>query len=110
MNSLWGVLSKAQGLFSEFHAVLGALKFAEANAACDVLVRFNSWYYLDPAYGPNWWAYFFEELMPVAGGTPAPKEVHCRGWHRYGPYFFNDSWVTITGPAGERHGCGCGFE
>ena len=91
-------LARAQGLFSEFHAVLGALKFAEVNEARDLLVRFDSEYYLDEARGPNWWAYFFDELMPVNEGRGPLEEVHCRGWHRYGPHFFNESWTALSIP------------
>ena len=98
VDSLWGLLSKAQGLFSEFHAVLGALKFAEENAAREVLVSFDSAYYLDASRGPNWWAYFFEELMPIVSGSGPAAEVHCRGQHRYGPHFFNESWTALSIP------------
>jgi hypothetical protein len=91
-------LTLAQGFFSEFHAVLGATKYAETHGACDVLVRFDSGPYLDPAHGPNWWAYFFEELIPIRPGGPSPQEVRCRGWHRYGPHFWNDSWVDLATP------------
>jgi hypothetical protein len=91
-------LTLAQGFFSEFHAVLGAVKYAELHDACDVLVRFESGLYVDPAHGPNWWAYFFEELIPIRPGDRSPREVRCRGWHRYGPHFWNDSWVELATP------------
>lgn len=93
-----GRLARAQGLFSEFHAVLGALKFAELNAAREVLVHFDTGYYLDAGRGPNWWAYYFDELMPVSEGRDPVEEVHCRGWHRYGPHFFNKSWSAVSIP------------
>ncbi|MBK5254692.1 MAG: hypothetical protein JJE39_01525 [Vicinamibacteria bacterium] len=93
-----GRLAQAQGLFSEFHAVLGALKFAEAQEASEVLVRFNNAYYLDAARGPNWWAYFFSKLMPLKEGRDPVEEVHCRGWHCYGPHFFNESWTALAVP------------
>ena len=91
-------LTLAQGFFAEFHAVLGALKYAEAHGARELLVRFDSGLYLDPAHGPNWWAYFFDEVMPVHPGEGAPREVRCRGWHRYGPHFWNDSWAELAMP------------
>lgn len=93
-----GRLARAQGLFSEFHAVLGALTFAEFNEAREVLVHFDTEYYLDAARGPNWWAYFFDELMSVNPRSGSVEEVHCRGWHRYGPHFFNDSWSELSTP------------
>jgi hypothetical protein len=91
-------LTLAQGFFAEFHSVLGALAYAEAHGACDVLVRFESGHYLDPARGPNWWAYFFAERMPVHPGEEPLREVRCRGWHRYGPHFWNDSWAELATP------------
>jgi hypothetical protein len=97
----WG-LTFAQGYFSEFHAVLGAVRYAEQHAAREVLVKFDNGYYLDAAQGPNWWAYFFEELIPVNPAAGTAGEVHCRGWHRYGPHFFNDSWVDLATPPTAR--------
>jgi hypothetical protein len=91
-------LTFAQGYFSEFHAVLGAVRYAEQHGAREVLVQFDTGYYLDAGQGPNWWAYFFEELIPVNPEPGKAGEVHCRGWHRYGPHFFNDSWVDLATP------------
>jgi hypothetical protein len=91
-------LTLPQGFFAEFHAVVGALHYAERHGACDVLVRFTDGLYLDPPHGPNWWAYFFEERMSVQPGPARPREVRCRGWHRYGPHFWNDSWADLAMP------------
>ncbi len=92
-ESLCG-LTKAQGLFSEFFAVLGALRYAERHGAAGVRVWFASDLYRDDRLGPNWWAYFFADLMRLDGkSTPAP-ETNCNGWHRFGPHAWNESWTS----------------
>lgn len=96
-DSLWG-LTRVQGLFSEFFAVLGALRYAEENGAAGVRVCFESLLYRDPAQGPNWWSYFFAEHMPLTPAAATAREVHCRGWHRYGPYAWNESWTVLSMP------------
>jgi len=75
------------GMFSEFHAVLGALAYAERHGASAVRVDFRSALYLDPAHGPNWWTYFFSRAeMPLRGG-PAAGEVHLtKALSKYGRY------------------------
>lgn len=92
-DSLWG-LTKVQGLFSEFYAVLGALRYAEQHDAAAVRVRFDSPLYLDPVRGPNWWAYFFAEEMPLRAAAATAHAVHARGWQRFGPHAWNDSWTS----------------
>lgn len=92
-DSLWG-LTKVQGLFSEFFAVLGALRYAERHGAAGVRVWFDSEVYRDERRGPNWWAHFFSDAMPFVAGAEGAPEVHCRGWHRYGPCAWNESWTS----------------
>lgn len=102
-DSLWG-LTRVQGLFSEFFAVLGALRYAEEHRAAGVRVWFDSPLYRDPAQGPNWWGYFFAERMPLAPTAAVAREVHCDGWHRFGPYAWNESWTarSMPGNSGAR--------
>jgi hypothetical protein len=75
------------GMFSEFHAVLGALAYAERRGAAGVRVDFRSALYVDPARGPNWWTYFFSRAeMPLRCG-PAAGEVHLtKPLSKYGRY------------------------
>ena len=102
-DSLWG-LTRVQGLFSEFFAVLGALRYAEENGAAGVRVWFDSPLYRDPAQDPNWWGYFFAERMPLTPAAATAREVHCDGWHRFGPYAWNESWTarSMPGNSGAR--------
>jgi hypothetical protein len=60
------------GMFSEFHAVLGALAYAERHGAAGVRVDFRSALYVDPDRGPNWWTYFFM-------GAEMPMRPHANG-------------------------------
>lgn len=100
-DSLWE-LTRVQGMFAEFFAVLGALRYAEERRAAGVRVWFDSALYLDAAQGPNWWGYFFAERMPFTAGAATAREVHCRGWHRYGPYAWNESWSARMVPRNSR--------
>lgn len=95
-------LSLPQGLFGEFFSVLGALRFATRHEAAAVRARFDSDYYLDPALGPNWWAYFFSETMWLQMPRPGLAEVVCRGQHRYGPYAWNEPWSLLATPGNSR--------
>jgi hypothetical protein len=97
-DSLWG-LTRVQGLFSEFFAVLGALRYAEEHDAAGVRVWFDSALYRAPGKSPNWWSYFFAERMPLTPSAERAREVHCAGWHRYGPYAWNESWTARSLPA-----------
>lgn len=93
-DTLWGWLSKQQGLFSEFFAVLGALRYAELHHAAGVRVEFTSALYRDPARDANWWSYFFEPLMWIDAPRPDARVVRCNGWTRFGPHAWNDSWTS----------------
>lgn len=93
-DTLWGWLSKQQGLFSEFFAVLGALRYAERHHAAGVRVEFTSALYRDPARDPNWWGYFFEPLMWLHEPRPGARPVRAGGWTRFGPHAWNESWTT----------------
>lgn len=97
-DTLWGWLSKQQGLFSEFFAVLGALRYAEQTQAAGVKVEFTSALYRDPARGRNWWDYFFESTMWLDAPRPDARTVRCDGWTRYGPHAWNDSWTSLIIP------------
>jgi hypothetical protein len=92
-------LSLPQGLFGEFFSVLGALRYAERHGAAGVRADFSSAYYLDPALGPNWWAYYFADTMWLRSAAPsAAAAVRCRGQHRYGPYAWNEPWSALAVP------------
>src|SRR6266545_1361475 len=73
------------GLFSEFHSVVGALAYAEAQGAAGVRVDFRSALYVDAERGPNWWTYFFErDLMPIPNRS-SNGEIHLdRSVAKYG--------------------------
>jgi hypothetical protein len=75
------------GMFSEFHAVIGALAYAEAQGAAALRVDFRSALYVDRDRGPNWWRYFFEhDVMPVTSEPPR-GDVHLdRPLAKYGRY------------------------
>jgi hypothetical protein len=75
------------GMFSEFHAVIGALAYAEAHGAAALRIDFRSALYVDPDRGPNWWRYFFEEDFIPLTGEPARGDVHLnRPLAKYGKY------------------------
>ncbi len=94
-DTLWGWISKQQGLFSEFFAVLGALAYAEDGGAAGVTVRFDSDLYLDRSRGDNWWAYYFAPRMRCLAGSETDGEVHYnRAWRRFGPHGWNLSWTS----------------
>lgn len=93
-DTLWGWLSKQQGLFSEFFAVLGALRYAERHQAAGVRVEFTSALYRDPARESNWWAYFFDPLMWLHEPRPDAPPARAGGWTRFGPHAWNESWTT----------------
>lgn len=93
-DTLGGWLSKQQGLFSEFFAVLGALRYAEQHHAAGVRVEFTSALYRDPARDANWWSYFFDPLMWLDSPRPDARETRCTGWTRFGPHAWNDSWTS----------------
>lgn len=87
------------GLFSEFHSVLGALKYSEQHGAAGVRIDYRSPNYLDPSHGPNWWVYFFERaLMPTNAHADRGAEIHLdTAFARYGRYGgFCD---LVNGPA-----------
>jgi len=75
------------GMFSEFHAVLGALAYAERRGAAGVRVDFRSALYVDPARGPNWWTYVFSRAEMPLRSEPAAGEVHLtKPLSKYGKY------------------------
>lgn len=102
-DTLGGWLSKQQGLFSEFFAVLGALHYAEQHHAAGVRVEFTSALYRDPDRDANWWGYFFDPLMWLNGPRPDASETRCDGWTRFGPHAWNDSWTSQIIPGNSAH-------
>ena len=75
------------GMFSEFHAVLGALAYAERRGAAGVRVDFRSALYVDPAHGPNWWTHFFSRAEMPVRRAPAAGELHLtKPLSKYGKY------------------------
>ncbi|KNC49388.1 uncharacterized protein AMSG_05388 [Thecamonas trahens ATCC 50062] len=67
------------GMMSEFHAMLGALKYAELHGAAAVRPHLDTPMYLDKGRGNSWWSYFSRP-------TPSsPPEVHLNSYvRRYG--------------------------
>jgi hypothetical protein len=87
------------GLFSEFHAVLGALAYAEQRGAAGVRVDFRSALYVDPAHGPNWWTYFFTCADMAVRAEPATGEVHLENrFAKFGRYGGFCDFVNGTTP------------
>lgn len=80
MPQLWWAGTLLQGMFSDFAAVLGALKYAEDHGAAGVRVVYDSPLYADPERGNNWWAYFFEPTMVLRPELflhgQQPQETH----------------------------------
>ena len=75
------------GMFSEFHAVLGALAYAERRGAAGVRVDFRSALYVDRARGPNWWTYFFSQAEMPVRSEPPHGDVHLtKALAKYGRY------------------------
>jgi len=75
------------GMFSEFHAVLGALAYAERRGAAGVRVDFRSALYVDRARGPNWWTYFFSQAEMPVRSEPPDGDVHLtKALSKYGRY------------------------
>ncbi len=69
----------ASGLFSEFAAVLGLLEHYERwrKIYAGLQVDFaDQGLYYEPAFGPNWWEYFFE---PLEVGSRADARVRVVG-------------------------------
>ena len=63
-----------QGFFSEFQAVLGALVYAQQNAAAGVRVQFSSDMY-SAAKGDNFWASLFNPRMIVHPSLKDPEDT-----------------------------------
>lgn len=60
------------GMFAEFASVLGALKSFEQGKFAGLHINFIDGCYLEPAFGPNWWEYYFEPIR--IGNTNAEKQ------------------------------------
>lgn len=72
----------ASGFFSELAAVLGMLDHYERwqHLYAGIRVDFGHGLYYDPAFGPNWWQYYFE-AVDVGGGRGAPARVVSPYYH-----------------------------
>jgi hypothetical protein len=70
------------GLFSEFAAVLGFLDHFDRwrHLYAGVRVDFDDGLYYEPAFGPNWWEYYFEPI-DIGGGRGAPSRVVSPHYH-----------------------------
>lgn len=70
------------GLFSEFAAVLGFLDHYDRwrHRYAGVRVDFDDGLYFEPAFGPNWWNYYFEPI-DIGGGRGAPSRVVSPHYH-----------------------------
>jgi nodulation protein Z len=70
------------GLFSEFAAVLGFLDHFDRwrHLYAGVKVDFDDGLYYEPAFGPNWWEYYFEPI-DIGGGRDAQASVVSPHYH-----------------------------
>ena len=70
------------GLFSEFAAVLGFLDHFDRwrHLYAGVKINFDDGLYYEPAFGPNWWEYYFEPI-DIGGGRGAPSRVVSPHYH-----------------------------
>jgi len=74
------------GMMSEFHAMIGALHYAETHNALGVRPFLDTPMYVDDSHGPSWWSYFFTPDTMYFSPPPAnPPEVHLNSYfRRYG--------------------------
>ncbi len=72
----------ASGFFSEFAAVLGLLDHYDRwrDLYAGVRIEFGGGLYYDPAFGSNWWEYYFEPI-DIGGGHGAPARVVSPHYH-----------------------------
>jgi hypothetical protein len=79
------------GFFSNFFAVLGLLDWCEKKGKIPI-VLFDSGAYFDPAYGPNWWEYYFERICSadLHVVNPYPAASHQELWENRLSYFARD--------------------
>lgn len=77
----------ASGLFSEVAAVIGFLEHYEQwrRFYAGARLEFVDGLYLDPAYGSNWWQYYFEPISLGNDGGASRREI---GQH-YHDFFAN---------------------
>ena len=80
-----------QGMFSDFIAVVGAVKFGLEHGATGVRVAYSNPMYNDPARSPpdNYWEYFFESDITLKDSDKfsTPEETHFnRRLARFGLY------------------------
>lgn len=70
------------GLFSEVAAVLGFLDHYDRwrHLYAGVKVNFDDGLYYEPAFGPNWWEYYFEPVE-IGGGRGARSRVVNPHYH-----------------------------
>ncbi len=81
------LFTRAQGMFADFLAVVGAVHYARTHNAAGVRVYFDNAFYVDKERGPNWWAYFFEPVMTLRPEIEKPEETHFVRWlSRFGVF------------------------
>lgn len=71
----------AAGLFAEFGSVLGMLEHYDKwqSLYSGIGVDFkDQGLYFDPAYGPNWWSYYFEPFAIGSAESAASKPITAR--------------------------------
>ncbi len=71
----------AAGLFAEFGSVLGMLEHYDKwkRIYAGVKVDFkDQGLYFDPAFGPNWWGYYFEPIAIGPGDSAATQAITDR--------------------------------
>jgi hypothetical protein len=96
------IVTRAQGMFAEFLAVVGALHYGVVRGAAALRVEFRTPFYVDPARGPNWFAYFFEPTMVLNPSSPpqTPKtEVRYSAWLAHFGKLGSFSQVVTKGSA-----------
>jgi len=78
------LFTRAQGMFAEFTAAVGALHYGVAHGAAALTVDFRTAFYVDEQRGPNWFAYFFEPTMrlnlPPTARIDSVPEVRYDAW------------------------------
>lgn len=79
--------TKAQGMFADWIAVVGAMRYGLMHGAAGVRVDYESPFYVDKDRGANWFSYFFEPVILLDSSAEAGdrEEEHFDKWvARYG--------------------------
>ena len=97
------LVTKAQGMFADFLAVIGALKYGLAHSAAALYVHYDNPFYLDLKRGNNWWAYFFEPVMPLKYETPKATSLPNGSSDSKKSVVYRAGEFTTRNPTGDVH-------